>query len=156
MPSDEFGEIRATFQKLLGENHRTMQRKALKGVGDLITNAAKRRAPARAGEYARGGELKPGELAASIKPHVHVPTDEQALAGKPSGMVVAPSGKIYGIAVAIENGHANKRGKKGGKQSSHGNTPAHPFMRPAADETRDQAEALYEASLVDDIQKAMA
>ena len=155
MPSGEFDEIRATFRALLGENHRKMQRKALKRVGDLITTEAKRRAPARAGEYARGGVLKPGELAASIKPHVHVPTDEAALAGKPSGVVVAPEGKVYGIAVAIENGHANRRGKKGGKQSTHGNTPAHPFMRPAADATRDEAESVYESSLVEDIQKAM-
>ncbi len=154
MPSHEFDEIRATFQSLLGENHRKMQRKALKKVGGLMVNAIKRRAPSQAGEYA-GGVLKPGELAASIKQHVHVPTDEQVLAGKPSGVVVAPAGRVYGIATAIEYGHANVRGKKRGPQTRHGSTPAHPFIRPAFDATRAEAEELYEASLVEDIQKAM-
>lgn len=157
MPSSDFDEVRASFRALLGENHRAHQRKALRKVGKLVKDAMKARAPVRSGEYSRGGALKPGELAASIQEHVHVPTDEQILAGKPSGVVVAPSGNLYGLALAIEYGHAIVHGGRTGKGGTvhSARVPAHPFIRPAADATREEAEATYEASMVEDIQKAM-
>lgn len=141
------------FQELSQENP-AMQRRALKKAATVMQNAVKARAPVRSGEYASGGELKPGELAASIKQHIHVPDAEAILAGKPTGFVIAPEGNLYGLAVAIEHGHANLRGKKHGVQTSHGDTPAHPFIRPAFDETEAESEAVYESSMVEEIEKA--
>lgn len=154
MGDKAFDGVRAQFQSLLSD-HPKMQRKALKKAATLMQNAIKAHAPVRSGEYASGGALEPGELAASIKQHIHVPGNEAVLLGAKTGFVVAPEGRRYGLAVAIEYGHANRRGKKGGPQTSHGDTPAHPFIRPAFDGAVEQTKAVYEGSMIEEIEKAM-
>lgn len=141
------------FQELAAD-HPDMQRRSLKKAATVMQDAIKAHAPVRSGEYASGGELQPGELAQAIKQHIHVPDNDAILAGAPTGFVIAPEGNLYGLAVAIEYGHANKRGRKGGVQTSHGRTPEHPFIRPAFDTTVEASEAVYEASMVEEIEKA--
>lgn len=153
---DDHAALMAKLESLKGPALQKAERKALGKVGDLVKGAAKRRAPSQAGEHA-GGRLKPGELAASIKARVHIATDEGALGGDVSNVVISPVGRgVVGIASAVENGHVMVAGGKKGKGGRVvGHVPAYPFMRPAADETEAEAITTYAETMSEEIAEAM-
>lgn len=144
---DGYAELAAKLQSIAGEGRVAAERKALKAVGQLVQAAIVARAPVQS--TTGHGDLAPGELKADIKARVHIANDEKA-ATDFSRVTVGPTKKTAYVANFVENGHANPKAQKGLK-----NTPAHPFIRPAADSTKQEATELYTEILTEEIQKVM-
>jgi hypothetical protein len=141
-----FAALQARLRSLAGPQLRKTQRKALTKVGELFEASIKAHTPVRAGENVRGGELRPGELSASIKPRVSVASDEGTLQGRADKVTIGPRGKtssgtdIKLIAHDVEYGH--------------GHAAAVGFIRDAFDTTKDAALAAYQESVEEDLKEA--
>lgn len=149
-----FSDLAAQLHQLGGDVMRKAQRKGLKKVGEIFQEAIVAAAPEKTD---RGGLLKPGELKASIKPRVHIASDEGITSGDTSRVVIGPVGhEAQLVANWVENGHkARPSNKTKNRRQRREFVPAHPFVRPAYDATVAAAEAAYIESVTEDLQKAM-
>lgn len=127
---------------------------SLRAVGKLVKGAIVARAPIEEGKPR--GSWKPGSLKAGFRVKVNLASDESAVVdGAKDRVYIGPKKGIRGLASMIENGHENRRGKKGSKaQTKHGRAPAYPFVRPAWDATRDEAVTLYQQTMAEEVKKA--
>lgn len=113
-------------------------------AGEPMAKAARGRAPAKTGEMREGVDVS---LTLSRR---------QRRSGQkpgPDGAVVYLGAKPVGPAILIEFG-TTKRHWKNGKSTGH--TPAHPFMRPAFEETKVEVLLLFSKLLWIEIAKATA
>lgn len=145
----DFADLIAKLDAVNGEALKQAQRKALKRVGEIVKTAIVERAPERTEATPGSNALPPGALKADIRATVHISRDEKA-ATDTSRVTIGPGKKTAHVARWVENGHANPRARKGKK-----NTPAHPFVRPAADASERQALEEYEAIMTAEITKVM-
>ena len=145
----DFANLIAKFDRINGEGLKAAQRKALKAVGKTVQETIIAKAPVRTDGTPAGNALKPGELKADIKARVHIATDAKA-ATDTSYVTIGPGKKTAHVARFVENGHVNTKAVRGAK-----NTPAHPFIRPAADATRQTVLDEYEAIMTAEISKEM-
>jgi len=104
--------MKAQFRELSDKMQRAVMRKALTQTGAIVRKAARAKVPVRT-----------GGLKKSIKSKVSVKEEARSYVDV---FVSKPHGHL------IEFGHAIKATKGG---PSFGHVPAHPFMRPAVDES---------------------
>jgi HK97 gp10 family phage protein len=152
---DGFEKLIAQLHSLQGEELRKIERTALQAVSNVITPALIEAAPIQAG--VPEGILAPGELKASIKPRVHVATDQQRTQREHgSYLVIKPVDKDlkgykavqgpYSVAVWLEYGHA-------GPKSSSPRTKPHPFVRPTVDAVQAKAVETYATTMTEEIKR---
>jgi HK97 gp10 family phage protein len=146
----DFAALIAKFDKINGEGLKQAERKALKVVGKLVQDAIVAKAPVRTDGTPAGNALKPGALKADIKARVHISSDAKAAQGDTSYVSIGPGKATSHVARWVENGHANPKAVKGAKT-----TPAHPFVRPAADATKQASIDTYEAIMTAEIAKEL-
>lgn len=150
--TDGFDLLQAKLTALTGDALARAERKALRAVGKLVKDAIVERAPEQVGDTP-GGDLAPGALKADIRAVVHIASDVKA-ATDVSRVTIGPGKDTAHIARFVEDGHANAR-YGGTNRHTSPNTPAHPFVRPAADATREAAVDLYASVMTEEVQKAM-
>jgi HK97 gp10 family phage protein len=146
---NEFANLIAKMDGVKGEQLKKAQRKALRAVGDIVKTAIVEHAPERVSDTPSGTALAPGALKADIRARVHIAADEK-MATDTSRVTIGPGKATAHVARWVENGHANSKAVKGAK-----NTPAHPFIRPAADAVKQTTIDEYEAIMTAEIQKVM-
>jgi HK97 gp10 family phage protein len=150
---DDFAALKAQLDSLTGDALHAAERRALRRVGGIVRAAIKRRAPSQAGE-ATHGLLKAGELSVSITARVHVATDKSTVDGDVSHVDIGPGTKIAKtVANWVENGHVKRRSKK--KEGPAGFVKAEPFVRPAFDETEQEAIDAYTEEMTAAVTEAM-
>ena len=138
--ADDFAALQAKLQSLRTTELQKIQRKALKEVGKLVKGVMEFSAPIMV--ESKKGSLTPGEMKASIRARVSVPSDAAVLAGKQARVTIGPTGrKVKFIAHDVEYGH--------------GETDEHPFIRPTADHCEAQATEIFQENLTAGVQKAM-
>lgn len=141
-----FVALQERLRNLAGPQLKKTRRKALKRVGEIFEASIRAHAPVRAGENISGGELRPGELAASIKARISIASDEATLQGRSDKATIGPRGTtqkgtdIKLIAHDVEYGH--------------GNAAAVGFIREAFDTTKDAATAAYVETVETDLKEA--
>jgi HK97 gp10 family phage protein len=146
---NDFASLLAKMDAVKGAALKKAQRKALRAVGDIVKTAIVERAPERVSDTPSGTALAPGALKADIRVRVHIATDEKT-ATDTSRVTIGPGKATAHVARWVENGHANPKADKGRK-----NTPAHPFIRPAADAVQQKTIDEYESIMTTEIQKVM-
>jgi HK97 gp10 family phage protein len=146
--ANDLAALKAQLDAINGPALQAAERVALRQVGVLIRDAVIERAPVRT-EY-DGGDLQPGDLKRKITARVHIATDTSVLSGDSSRVTIAPTADVAYIARFVEDGHVNRPGSK------TANTPAHPFVRPAFDETQQAAIDLYTQVMTDAITAALS
>ena len=144
----ELADLKAKLDAANGQALRDAERKALTAMGKLVQGAISEKAPERT-KY-DGGDLKPGELKAGFKVSVHIASDSATINSSDNSRVtIAPKADIAHVARFVEDGHANPPGSK------TENTPGHPYVRPAFEETQEQAVEIYVSTLTEALQKAL-
>lgn len=148
-----YADLIGTLDSLKTTVRKAALRKSLGKMGNLIKNAIQAKTPVQAG--VERGDLKPGELKADLHVQIKIANDLDA-ATKSDKVAVFFGPNTEYVARFVEYGHENKRGpKRKGAQTTHGFTPAHPFIRPAFDATKDPAIELFEETMAEEIAKAM-
>jgi HK97 gp10 family phage protein len=148
----EYAALIAKLDGLKTEARRLALRRALRAAGSVLLTAVLERVPVQAGSKPRGN-LAIGELKADIGMSVSIVGDND-IGVKHDRVTVGPGPNTRDVARWVEYGHPNRRGRKGA-QTVHGATNPHPFLRPAWDASKEQAAAAFEATLTDQIAKAM-
>jgi HK97 gp10 family phage protein len=137
-----FQEVERTLKEFAPKLRRKALRKALKAGGDVIATEVKLRAPVRTDvATGRSNALPPGALRADITVQVQTSSNEVAGVAK-----IGPSPKTDHVARWVEFGHRMVTHRPGQRQI--GQVPAHPFMRPAFDSSRDEAVAAFGDTLL--------
>jgi Bacteriophage HK97-gp10, putative tail-component len=119
----------AAMAELAGPGFDRASRKALRAGGKIIQEAVTEAAPVRT-PLPSGDALPPGALKSDIELHVTKEGDGSFAA------YIEPGKYTIRVARWVEEGHAEKRGKK-----VTGRVEAHPFFRRAFETSVDQAEA---------------
>ena len=127
------GHLKAQFEELSNKAQRAVMRKALTQTGAVVLKAARAKCP-----------VKTGKLKKSIKQSVSVKEGGESYV---KIFVSKPHGHL------IEFGHAIKRVKGG---PTFGHVPAHPFMRPAIDESHPAIIARFAEAMKEQVQKQTA
>ena len=149
--ADGFEALLRRMNSLTHDQLQKANREALKQAGLVIKEAIVDRAPVLRDDERGGTSLEPGALKGDIKVGVHVAQE----ATDTNRVRVGPGRRTRHVAEWVENGHANAKGR-GAKQRKLGtNTPAHPFVRPAADAVESLARAVYGNVMSEEIAKVM-
>lgn len=143
-----FNDLLEKMDRLKGDALKQANRKALRQVGTLYQQAIQERAPVRSEGHA-GNALPPGALKDDVRVYVHIADDAKADTDT-SRVTIGPGKKTAHVAKWIEEGHENPKAQKGLKR-----TPAHPYIRPAADATEQKAIETYQAVMTAELQQVM-
>lgn len=156
-----FEKLDANLQELEldGATGERILRKALRAGGEVVQAAISERAPVRT--EGRGGnsgnpayDLPPGALKSDIQVHVTKDKETNSLA-----VYIEPGRYSKFVGTMVEYGHNMVQGgrlfnwNKRGKGKHVGFVPAHPFVRPAWDESQDAAIAAIEETIATEILK---
>lgn len=136
------------------------KRKALRAGGKVIEKTMKARAPVLESRTAQSTALPPGAVRDGIRTYVHDGED-----GEPEALI-GPAAKVEHVARWVEFGHRQVKGgyskvlangrTRGPGKAAEVDVPAHPFLRPAYEESREAALAAEQASLAETIEKAVS
>lgn len=147
----DLAELQRRLEHVATDARIAAERKALRKVGKVIKDAVVERAPVRP-DVPAGNALPSGALAADIHARVHIRDGDGV-----SDVVIAPGKKTQHVALWLERGHALVRGKKsrsGKGQRTIGTVAAKPFLRPAAESSKDQAVETFVSSMSADLAQA--
>jgi HK97 gp10 family phage protein len=149
-------DLKATFESLATKDANACILKALKAGAVVEQAAITEAAPVK---DTTGGMLPDGALKSDIEIKVHRPS------GKLPYITVAPGNYTAAVARWVELGHrlvrggyskVTKSGKTRGPGKVIGNVPAHPFVRPAYERSRQAVAAAISTTLIAEIKKAAA
>lgn len=133
-------------------------KKAVRAAGDVVKAAMIERTPKNIERNAGSDSLEPGAVKADIK--VRFPAKDQVLE---TTALIGPGKKTSHVARFVEYGHRMVHGGQSkvgadGKVRGTGiasavDVPAHPFLRPAFEESLDAAHEAEAAVLVEELNK---
>ena len=149
--STEYDDLLAKMNALPGETRTKALRKSLRAMGKVVEAAIIERAPEQSDTP--HGSLAKGELKGNIGTRVHIAQDENS-ATEHDSVVIGPGRKTAYIAEFVETGHANRPRSKPSNKPRTDRVEAHPFVRPAFDATKEEAIAVFEQTMADEIRKA--
>ena len=143
-------ELTAKLDKLSLEVRRKISRRALRAFTKPALAAERALCPVNTDGTPGGNSLKPGELRADLRARVRVDGNNDRVIA-----IVGPSRKTMHVARWVERGHNQVSGgrkvvskKSGGSPGKViGHVPAHPFIRPAFDESLQQCMANLKVAL---------
>ena len=130
-------------------------RKAVRAGGNVIRAAMIEAAPIQALRSASSNSLEPGELKESIRTRTSTTYDV-------AEATIGPTGKAGVVAGWVEYGHRMVKGgsskvlasgKTRGRGKQTGDVPAHPFLRPAFEESIAEAQEMMEQTLLEELTK---
>ncbi len=146
----------ARMRGLSTQVHTVAAPRAVRAGGKVIQAAMTERAPVQQFRSAGSNSLEPGELRGDIRNSVVVDGDEVAA-------IIGPSRKTAQVARWVEYGHRMVKGgyskvlangkTRGPGKASEVDVPAHPFLRPAYEESVGVAEEAVRATLLEEIGK---
>jgi HK97 gp10 family phage protein len=151
-----FEDFDGKLQDLLGQKGEQILRKALRAGGEIVQAAVIDAAPVRTDGLGGGKtneknpawDLPPGALKSDIQLRVGRDRNSGGLFA-----TIQPGKYTRFAAEMVEYGHAIYRGRKGKGNKSLGSVPAHPFLRPAWDLSRDEAESVIKQTLQTEVEK---
>ena len=134
------------------------KKKALRAGGDVLKAAMEQHAPVLDAKTAGSNALEPGSLKAGMRV---LSVDED---GEPA-LLVGPGGQVEHVARWVEFGHRQVSGgyskllangkTRGPGKASDNDVQAHPFLRPAFEESLDAIKLAESVSLAETIQKGV-
>lgn len=135
-------QMEARAQMIYEQMRGDATRKAVREGGKIVRAEMRAAAPILDHKTAHSTAQEPGALKGDIRMAVHGPTDGI------SESLVGPGSKTSHVAYWVEYGHRLvkggyskllKSGRVRGPGHAIGNVPAHPFLRPAFETTKQQA-----------------